>query len=143
MMRRLLEEVTCLGGVVFYTLVLIALVVFEQYSIFFSLFLIFLIIYAVTAIIRIFYFKNRPEKMEHHSFLGRMDASSFPSVHAARVTVLAIFLIVLFPGNPRMAILAILLGLLVLYSRIYLKKHDYIDLLAGVIIGAILSTLFI
>ncbi|HLD39863.1 MAG TPA: phosphatase PAP2 family protein [Candidatus Nanoarchaeia archaeon] len=89
----------------------------------------------VIVLIRIFYFKNRPKKETYHTFWERIDASSFPSLHTARIVFLAILFSAYF-SNRYLSILCAITAALVSYSRIYLKKHDWWDLAGGVVLGA-------
>jgi len=87
-------------------------------------------------IIRTFYFKERPNKYPYKSYIERIDASSFPSLHSARITFLAIAFMNYY-NEMIFSILLAALAVIVMYSRIYLKKHDLKDVLAGAILGAI------
>jgi len=136
-MKKFFEEITFFGGIAFYLFVIILLLISQKYIFALRLFLGLMIIYLITFVIRLFYFKDRPKKMEYTSLLEKIDASSFPSIHAARITYL--FLFILFSSsfflNPIVNILMGVVSLLVVYSRIYLYKHDIVDVLAGVILG--------
>lgn len=88
----------------------------------------------IIVLIRIFYFKNRPKKETYSNFLERIDASSFPSLHTARIVFLAILFSAYF-ANTYLTILCAITAALVSYSRIYLKKHDWIDVAGGVVVG--------
>lgn len=89
---------------------------------------------AMVILIRMFYFKDRPKKEAHHNFLERIDASSFPSLHAARIVYLAILFSAHF-ANAYLTILFATTAALVSFSRIYLKKHDWVDVLGGIGLG--------
>ncbi len=88
----------------------------------------------IVVLIRIFYFKDRPRKETHSNFIERIDASSFPSLHSARIVFLAMLFSVHF-ANQYVTILCTAVAALVSYSRIYLKKHDWIDVLGGAVVG--------
>ncbi|MAG02464.1 hypothetical protein CMI42_03945, partial [Candidatus Pacearchaeota archaeon] len=79
---------------------------------------------------------NRPEKQKYGNFVERIQASSFPSWHTARIVYLAIIISYLFSNNYLTILLIIIAGL-VAYSRIYLKRHDYWDVLGGIVLGII------
>ena len=136
-MKKFFEEMTFFGGLAFYLFVIILLLIFQKYIFALKLFLGLIIIYFITLVIRLFYFKNRPKKVGYTNLLEKLDASSFPSIHAARITYL--FLFILFSSSFfSYLIVKISLGavfLLVLYSRIYLFKHDIVDVLSGVVLG--------
>ena len=89
---------------------------------------------AFVILIRLFYFKSRPKKEDYSNFLEKIDASAFPSLHAARI----VFMAILFSGhfaNLYLTILFTLTAALVSYSRIYLQKHDWVDVAGGVVVG--------
>ena len=97
---------------------------------------------AVCGIIKFAYPKQRPIPRPNKGFFERYDASSFPSIHTARITTLAVMAnsfyndaLLLFAGTA----LVIFVG----YSRIYLKHHYLRDVAGGFIIGAIISALMI
>ncbi len=90
----------------------------------------------IIVVIRIFYFKNRPKKETYSNFIERIDASSFPSLHSARIVFLAILFSAHFT-NQYLTILCTVVAALVSYSRIYLKKHDWVDVAGGVVVGVI------
>lgn len=89
---------------------------------------------AFVLIIRIFYFKPRPKKEEFTNFWQKIDASSFPSLHTARIVFLAILFSVYF-SNLYSTVLFTVTAALVSYSRVYLQKHDWIDIVGGIALG--------
>jgi membrane-associated phospholipid phosphatase len=135
---KIFEEVTFLGGFLFLILFGIMLFFLEEYDAFYKLITGFILIYLITAIIRVFYFKQRPEKRRYKNFLEKLDASSFPSIHAARITLLFLIVFEIFSQYSYIIIASFILWLLVLSSRIYLKKHDLWDVIGGVILGGAL-----
>lgn len=90
------------------------------------------LIYAAAITIRSIYFKERPNHERHRSYFERIDASSFPSIHSARITGVA-YLLRLY--TPEVFGLAIIVAALICISRIYLGKHDFWDILAGAALG--------
>ncbi len=137
------RDVTSLGGAFFYGLVSLLALAAGETELFTRLVIGFVLCVAITSLIRIFYFRNRPAKQEYHNFLERIDASSFPSLHTARIvfmcTTLAYFFwndytTILFTPT---AAFFVLVAIMVAYSRIYLKKHDWWDLLGGAVLGGI------
>jgi membrane-associated phospholipid phosphatase len=136
-MKKFFEEITFLGGIAFYLFVIILFIISQEYVLSLRLFLALIIIYFMAFVIRLFYFKDRPEKVTYTNFLERIDASSFPSIHAARLTYLFLFILFSSPFfiQPIVKIIIGAVFLLAVYSRIYLSKHDIVDVLAGVILG--------
>ncbi|MDP3698692.1 MAG: phosphatase PAP2 family protein [Nanoarchaeota archaeon] len=90
----------------------------------------------IVILIRIFYFKDRPKKETYSNFIERIDASSFPSLHAARIVFLAMLFSTHF-ANQYLTILCTVTAALVSYSRIYLQKHDWIDVAGGAVAGIV------
>lgn len=87
-------------------------------------------------LIRMFYFKNRPKKENHTNLLERIDASAFPSLHTARIVFLA-HLFSSYFTNMYLTVLFTVTAALVSYSRIYLKKHDWMDVIGGIVLGVL------
>jgi len=138
-LRKIFEEITMLGGILFYLLVIILFFLIKKQVIYLSLIFSLAIIYLTTLIIRLFYYKPRPKRIPYRNLLEKIDSSSFPSIHAARATTLFIIISLSFVLKIPIIILFFITVLLVLYSRINLKKHDPIDITAGVLLGIISS----
>lgn len=133
--KKFFEEITCLGGVGFYISLITLFFVLGRTDYVFKLIVALLIIYFLTFVIRVFYFKARPNKQIYKNFIERLDASSFPSVHAARATFISFFLIFSFLPNFFYTLLILVLWAVVLHSRVYLNKHYLIDVIAGILLG--------
>ncbi len=84
--------------------------------------------------IKVFYKKDRPIPYPRTNLYSYIDANSFPSIHTARAAAVGIWLF-----GPLGLALAAVIG----YSRIFLKKHYTIDVVAGAMIGALISTLML
>ena len=134
LMRKIFEEITFFGGIAFYMFIIFLLLILGKIDYVIQISMGLIAIYLITLVIRIFYFKERPKKIHYEKFLEKIDASSFPSVHAARVVFLGLFVIF---NLVELIYLILLVPLLisVLYSRIYLKKHDIRDIFGGVALG--------
>jgi membrane-associated phospholipid phosphatase len=130
------RDMTTLGGAGFYFFVMLIVLVLGQQVLFWRLLFGFVFTGAVVVLIRKIYFKNRPEKQEYHNQIEKIDASSFPSWHAARVTFLALIFTLLF-ANMMLSVVFIFATLVTLYSRIYLRKHDWMDIAGGFALGLI------
>jgi len=127
---EIIADITRFGSLVFYTFLLLVVLAFQEVQLFVQLLFGFIVTFLCVVIIRMVYFKNRPRKQGHTNFIERIDASSFPSLHAARI----IFLFVVFAYMFTDVYVTFFLGiftLLVMYSRIHLKKHDWKDLCGG------------
>lgn len=137
--KKIFEEMTFLGGILFYILLSLLFLIIGKNNIFIQFILALFIIYFLTFIIRIFYFKNRPKKIHYKNFIEKLDASSFPSIHVARATFIILLIIFTFLPNFYLIFLLLILYGLVIYSRIYLLKHDLIDIIGGILLGFISS----
>ena len=93
----------------------------------------FLIAEIIWTLIKIFFFKPRPNPMEYNNLIEKVLAGSFPSLHSTRTFVL--FLFALYFTNYYVAFGFFLFWLLIAYSRVYLKKHFWIDICGGVVLA--------
>ena len=135
-----MQDISALGGSIFYFFIVIFAFISNQILLTIHLVITYVLFMCLIILIRAIYFKNRPKKQKHTvNFLDKIDASSFPSAHATRITVLLISLLLFFSLNLKLLIFFSLLTLIILYSRFYLKKHYLIDLVGGVIFGFICS----
>ena len=90
--------------------------------------------------IKFIYPKERPVPMPKNNLFQKYRAGSFPSVHTTRITAFSIA-IAAFYTNKIFILISLLIITSVGYSRIYLKKHYFTDVLAGFLIGAFVSIL--
>lgn len=134
--------VTALGTAYFYTIIILFLFLTNNQKTALHLVVGLLICYTFVFIVRVFHFKERPEKEQHFNFITKLSASSFPSLHTMTViyTVTVLSKLIQVKG---IITLLFLLALLVSYSRIYLKKHYYVDVVIGLILGVIASLIYI
>ena len=128
------RDITSFGSLWFYAIFMIFFLILSDYSSLKVLLSGFILMYFAVIMIRSAYFKNRPIRYNYNTAIEKLDASSFPSLHASRTAFLAVFFIEYFSNTSASALLAVL-ALTVLYSRTYLKKHDWKDVLAGVVLG--------
>ena len=135
MNKEWVNDITGLGGFPVYILALLLFFVNGYIKQTLQLFTGFLLFYIIIMLIKVFYFKSRPKKRKYNSFFGKMDASSFPSLHTARVTFLATILILFFNNIYTKLIIFFTAGLVCL-SRILLKHHDLVDIIGGIVVGA-------
>ena len=104
--------------------------------------LIFILVFTevICGAIKYIYPKDRPIPMPDNTFIQKYFAGSMPSVHTARITAFSAAIAV-FYANGIFILIASFAVICVGYSRIYLKKHYLIDVIAGFIIGAVISAL--
>jgi len=132
------RDITSFGGLTFYVIVLGLFFLQDNLLRSYQLMIGLILIYVIAITIRMCYFKYRPSMQKYATFVQKLDASSFPSVHAARGTLIALVLLNVMQNWTA----GIILGLLALgnaYSRVYLKEHDYVDVLGGMAVGLILG----
>ena len=84
--------------------------------------------------IKLCYKKDRPKPYLRTNMYTHVDANSFPSIHSARISAVASYAYYSF-FSPHTLMIAVLAALLVGYSRVYLKKHFWEDVLVGFLLG--------
>ena len=129
-----MRDITTFGGIVFFGFVILLAIGFGEMRLLLSLFFGLIFSLAITVVIRLFYFKNRPSKQTYHNLIEKIDASSFPSWHSARAVFLCLLFVNYF-NNDLLSVILVLFSAAVLYSRIYLRKHDWIDVMGGIVLG--------
>ena len=141
-LKDMFTAITALGSAYFYSALVIFLLLIGMRNIAIQIIIGLLLSYFFVILLRIFYFKERPEKEEYFNFFTKINASSFPSLHTLTsvyiATVLSRNLLIL-----SVTIFLYILSLLIAYSRIYLKKHYYSDVLMGLFIGMIASLVYL
>lgn len=136
------RDFTAIGGAPFSAIVGLVVLSFKEYLLFQQLLIGFFITLFIVVVIRLIYFKNRPLKQRYNNLLEKIDASSFPSLHAARILFLTLTMANFFK-QKNVTIVLLIIAALISYSRIYLKKHDWIDVIAGLILGGATYFIFI
>ncbi|MGK0387676.1 MAG: membrane-associated phospholipid phosphatase [Maribacter sp.] len=92
------------------------------------------------SIIKIVFPKARPTGQKYSNTMEKIDAGSFPSLHAARITV--VYLTLFFLAElVVMKVLFLLVIAIVCCSRILLKKHFWTDVAGGLVMGGIVGLL--
>lgn len=132
------RDFTSFGSAYFFILMILVSLILKEIKLFKVLLAGFIVSYLVIIIIRMFYFRRRPDKEKYNSFISRINAASFPSLHAMRVGFLGL-VFCLFFSNKYLIALVLVISFLVLYSRIYLKRHYTSDVIVGLILGLILG----
>src|SRR3989344_112691 len=97
--HEIMRNITALGSSPFYALLLLFLIVIQEYSLFFMLLLGILLTILGVVITRLIYYKDRPKQQTHSNILERIDASAFPSWHTAQATFFSITMAVTI-SNP-------------------------------------------
>ncbi len=133
----LFRDFTSFAGLSF-SLLILTLFFFVDFVLAKKLLSALIIAYSIVILIRSFYFKHRPKKEGYKNFFEKLDASSFPSLHSCRAAIL-FFLFSSFFKNIGVTSILFIVMLASVYSRIYLKKHDWVDVLAGFALGIAIS----
>ena len=136
------NDITIIGGIYIYLLIAILFLIIGNTSLFYQLILGVIVTFGIAVIIRLVYFKERPLKQNYVGIIEKIDASSFPSVHSARAGYMFIIIISHYNSISIIAILGTI-GLLICYSRIYLRKHDIIDVMGGIMLGLAIGYLVV
>lgn len=131
----LVRDITSIGSLFFYLCVMGFALVFRETRALYGLTLGLVFIVMVAALLRSLFFRERPKKRDYTTGLQKIDAASFPSVHAARAAYLGTFFIIHF-GISLPGLLVIILSCAAVWSRYFLKEHHLTDVLVGAIIGS-------
>ena len=118
-------------------LILIPFIFLGPSKAFYILLLALLINEIVASVIKIVFPKERPTGQAYSNLIEKIDAGSFPSLHASRITLVYFTLL---SNTDSIAIKAacVIVVILVILSRIRLKKHYWIDVLGGFVIGLLI-----
>lgn len=141
--NKFFRAITLFGSSFFYLFIIVFLVrINAQLGI--KTLMAFTLVELVTGILKLIYPKNRPtHNNKRTTLLDKYEAGSFPSIHSARAAVLAVLGYYLFSPDPIILIFILTMTLTIAYSRIYLKRHFLIDVLAGLTLGFVIGNLFI
>jgi undecaprenyl-diphosphatase len=134
--KLIFRDLTTFGSLVFFVFVIVITSLFGKEALFIDLLIGLVLMSLLIVVIRTIYFKERPHKQEFNNFIEKIDASSFPSLHTSRVVFLMLILQE-YSSNNLVTGLLVIFTSLIAYSRVFLKKHDWKDLLGGAIIGGI------
>jgi len=99
---------------------------------------------AVCSGIKFLWHKPRPDGQQFGTALEKVDAGSFPSIHASRILLVYGYLACLTWQQALyfFAFIAPVVILVVGYSRTFLHKHFWVDVLAGYGFGLLWLLLF-
>ncbi len=138
---KLFNYISWLGLPYFYLLAIIYLWYIEPIL---SIRLLFstIAIEIICAVIKLIYQKERPKPITRRTLYEIYEAGSFPSIHSARI--ISVFIVLTIISNSILSILVgVFITLAVGYSRMYLKKHDFIDVVGGFLIGTFITIFFL
>ena len=110
-----------------------------RFLLFFWIFFIFLEL--IWWAIKYFFFKERPNPMSYSNWIEKILAGSFPSLHSART--FSLFLLSCVFVNIYVSFLFLIFWFSISYSRVYLKKHYWVDICGGVVLSIFLIILLV
>ena len=101
------------------------------------LLLLLLINEIIGSLIKYFFHKPRPDGQEYKGILEKIDAGSFPSLHASRITIVYLTLFS-YVTDIYIQVALLFMMIAVMISRVLLKRHFITDIVGGFVIGAVL-----
>ncbi len=140
--REAFLAITSLGTTFFFVIIIVFLLTLGEVKIAKSLGLGLILCYVFAFLLRLFYFKERPEKEDYFNLFTKINASSFPSLHTMG-SIYAAIVLANEIRKPLASIFLVFMALLIGYSRIYLKKHYFIDVVFGFILGIIAGVIYL
>ena len=140
-LKDILKTISRLGTVEFFIIIIFITYTLEFEKLTKQLIVGLLIMTFIAIPIRYYLFKERPNKIKYSNFLEKIKASSFPSMHSARFGFIVTAVYISTKNISLLFVLLSLFGLLV-FQRVYEKKHDMYDIIGGIIL-ALTTLLFI
>jgi len=135
-------EITALGGTIIYAIVAAYHVLIQRYDRLLLIIIGYSLSILVVVAVKTFYFKDRPCPIEFTTYIGKLYASSFPSLHSMRAFMFAI-VFGSWIGNSAALTTFLCLAAAVAWSRTKLKMHYWLDVFAGAAIGIVLGILLL
>jgi len=133
--NKLFKKITPIGSLHFYLIISFLFLFLEYNKEFLILISGFFLLHLIAFPLRLIFFRERPIPKNYSNILEKINASSMPSLHSGRIVFLLLFLINFFNGKILFNLYLILITILVLYSRIYRKKHYVTDVIFGTLLG--------
>lgn len=134
-----IRDFTSLGNPLI--LLMVPFAVLGPSSIFYKLLIALCVNEFICSLIKYLFHRPRPDGQTYNGILEKIDAGSFPSIHASRISLVYLTLL-FFTNHLSLKIVFALVILVVTYSRVSLKRHYWTDILGGVVIGSIIFFLF-
>lgn len=136
MLIMLLRQLTEIGGLVLYSVLIGLVFALGEVTLFWIMLINFLLIMILSSIIKAVWYVPRPKVMQFNTLLEKINAGSFPSVHSARASSLALILSTYFGGFWFTLGICTVAGMVGM-SRIILQKHYFSDVLGGTLIAVL------
>lgn len=137
-----IRDFTAIGNP--FLLLLVAVATLANYANFNHYFIILVLAFLanefICSSIKYLWHKPRPNGQEFNNGFEKIDAGSFPSIHASRISLVYLSLSYIHYINGQLLLVPIfvLIILVVGYSRIFLKKHFFVDVMAGYGFGSLM-----
>lgn len=135
MVYVIFRDLSLLGGIIFYTVFSLFFLSLGEINFFWILLLNFIISTILLGTIRFFYYKERPIKENYSTIVEKINASSFPSMHAWRVGMIFTSFYLYYSHLIVTSIFLFITAVFVCISRVYLKRHYIIDVVVGFLAG--------
>lgn len=137
---EIVEDMKSLGGFWLYLVITAVFAGIGEGLIALGLLVVLALAFIIIICIRSLFFRPRPKPYKYRTWYDRIDASSFPSMHATRAAILAIFLTYLM-DSVFLGVVFSLCAVGVAAARVVGKKHHVSDVVAGLILGSLLGGL--
>jgi len=134
MFKDAIQDLKAFGGFPIFVVLILTTYLVGQAQLSTQILIGLVLAFATTTLCRVIYFRPRPEPKKYKTFLQKIDAASFPSLHAMRAMLLAL-LFGNFFALPALTGFFVLVTLGVAYVRVYQKRHHMSDVIAGLILG--------
>lgn len=118
-------------------LVFVPFAVMGFQTLFYKLLIALLINEILGSVIKIIFPKKRPNGQTYSNLVEKIDAGSFPSLHSSRITLVYLSLFS-FADVLSLKLVFLAVILVVMLSRVQLKKHFWTDIIGGFIIGGLI-----
>lgn len=134
--EKIFWHLSVFGTELFMVVLAIFAFLLNQYRLSLQLAAGFVLVFAVGIPLKLIFYKERPEKRTHRTMVQKIDAASFPSLHSNRASMLVIILSAFFRNNY-VGLFLFAISLIVAYSRIFLQRHYWSDVIFGYIFGIV------
>lgn len=134
------QDSAALGGLPLYSVIALVFLLLGRFDVFVQLVIGLVACYGIIALVRLFFFRTRPDRQKYRGFLTKIDAGSFPSLHSARAAVLAVVLSQVFV-QPFVRVFLWVLVIVVALMRVVLRRHFVGDVIGGVVLGLLVGWL--
>jgi len=135
--EEIIQDSKALGGLPIYLLTAFAFYLTDYKEAALILLIGLAVGWSLAAVIRLLFWRKRPDKEQYHGVLSKIDAGSFPSLHSMRAAMLATMLMMRFQSPLAYAVFGAA-GLAVMTLRVTQKRHFTSDVIAGAVLGVLI-----